>query len=536
MTGAPAESAAPRRLAEQRLQANLAALAARQPLVAASLVDQDREISDLTWLFGRDGSLTARDAQGRWWGGSSLPLRVGRSLFAKLELNGPVGCLLAPATAGQIRAVLEKIAAEQAIIALLPRTDAALAALHCDDFSADIHAGRLWMVIGPQWQTQLPALLQQNPGLCVPQHYVRSGVGDEELTAGLIAAANPLLAAETARRTAAIDDIQRHAWSGDTKTTDGICVVAGSKFSLDDLAGPALAVALCDAAGPWARLDISRPTSASPLILAQMAQNCRAVVAADLYRADLPAVVPDNVQWVTWATRPRFAPPAPGSPADAVLLADESWRAAARAAGWTGNRLLTAAWPSLADPNSAPPPANGPITLIADAPPADVPQQLQEFSSHGVLWEQIRAELLDDPFAAGEDVDAYLSSRIARLDIDAQTLNRGLFLATLILPAWRRGVARRMIQAGLTPALFGAGWDGEFAAYCGGPITDLPSLRKAARQARAIVHPSPGAQPGFAAALGRPVARPHRALCGRCDTPAKNPAPPLSRHLILSLL
>src|SRR5580704_11925239 len=87
------------RAAEDVFQANLKALYARQPDAAAAVGNVHLE--GLTWLYGRDGCLTAQSADGKWWGGSSLPLQVGRTLMKSLEMVGSVGCFLSPATAGQ---------------------------------------------------------------------------------------------------------------------------------------------------------------------------------------------------------------------------------------------------------------------------------------------------------------------------------------------------------------------------------------------------------------------------------------------------
>src|SRR5271170_2700203 len=117
VTTAPSDTIASRK-ARQFFEANLAVLDVMQPETARAL----REVADprLTWVFGRDGSLTARDECGRWWSGTSLPLRVGRTLLKTLELNCMVGCFLAPTSCGQIRAAMEKLAPWQSLVIVLP--------------------------------------------------------------------------------------------------------------------------------------------------------------------------------------------------------------------------------------------------------------------------------------------------------------------------------------------------------------------------------------------------------------------------------
>jgi hypothetical protein len=484
----------------------------------------------MEWVFARDGSLTVRADPSQWWGGSSLPLRVGRSLMKSLDLQGAIGCLLAPRTAGQIRAALEHIAVNQAFAVIFPDSTIALLNLHCDDFSSEILAGRLWFLCGDDWDAQLAALLQTHPGLCVPQQYIRTGLlSDAEVTA-MTTRGNVILAAETDRRAAMANDIRART---SQRTKSGrICVVAGSNFALWDLAGWAL-TDLLKADGRFRILDKDRPVSASPLALAMAAQECDAIVAADLFRADLPGVAPDSMPWITWVTNPHIPAPQPQSPGDRLLLADPAWQATATAAGWSAERLALAGWPTLVEPT--PSPANGPLALIADAAIAPPPPRLGDFSSHLVLWEKIADELTANPLALGNDIEAYLASRMAELEIKG-ALDQTLFREKLILPAWRRGITRRLLAASLHVALFGAGWSDaeEFAPHAQGQILTIDDLRRAARLAAAIVQPIPAdhAHPAFA--LGRPVMRPIAAARGKVSFPPQ--APPLAAEVIVGLL
>ena len=208
--------------------ANLDAISLRQPNVAAALRTADNIASDLTWLLGRDGSLTARDVNGRWWGGSSLPLMVGRKLMKTLELAGSVGCFLAPGTAWQIRAALEILGQNQAIIAVMPDIAGAVVALHCDDFSEEIHGGRASFAVGLEWAKHFADLLAATPGLCVPQQYIRTGLLKDDDLSAMTAVSNPILAGEIARRNQFASDI-RARWPN-RRRNGKVCVVAGSRF------------------------------------------------------------------------------------------------------------------------------------------------------------------------------------------------------------------------------------------------------------------------------------------------------------------
>jgi hypothetical protein len=498
------DTVAAERAAERLYQTNSAALARSQPSLEQTLeqwrASHESQVAEWTWVFGRDGSLTARDGEGRWWGGTSLPLRVGQTLMHSLEQRGPVGCYLAPGTAGEIGAALEKIGPEQAIIAVIPDELAAVVALHCGDLAESISSGRLWLACGESWAAQLAELLRANEGLCVPQQYIRTGLIEEGQLSALLETANGVLSEETARRGRVLAGLrEKRVRSG------RVCVAGGSRFSLWDFAGLALSRTLCGGER-FVHLDGSRPTSASPMALAAVAVQCDALVMADVYRADLPGVVPDDVKWITWATEPRFA--APSAEGDGLLVADERWRKPAIAAGWAADRVRIAGWPMLG--RAEPAPKGGALALIADAVIAPPPDRVKEYSSQAVLWEQIAAELESDPLVLGENIDAYLHSRMSRLDIEMEaSLDQTLFRNKLILPAWRRGVARLLIGAGLPLKLFGAGWEAD--ERWGGAVTSLEELMRALAGVAALVYPSPAIHAHAVSSLGRAVIYPQRA-------------------------
>ncbi|HUB27163.1 MAG TPA: hypothetical protein VL992_17180, partial [Tepidisphaeraceae bacterium] len=422
------------RAAQDIFQTNLQSLYARQPDVAAAIGNV--RLGELTWLYGRDGCLTAKLADGQWWAGSSLPLQVGRELMKTLELIGSVGCFLAPTTAGQIRAALDIIAAHQALIAVMPDLVGAAVAMHCEPMADEIASGRLSLVAGDDWSKQLVSLLESNPGLCVPQQYIRTGLLAEEELSALAEVGNPLLSAQISRRTKLAADIRNRWKPGNRK----ICVVASRRFRLWDLAGQALVAALGQAPDEVTLIDNEQPLSASPLGIAIAAETCGALVAADLYRSDIPGVLPDELPWITWATKPRFAAPAPASKRDVVMLADESWRSAAMFAGWTSKNIAIAGWPALVKPTA--PESGALLVLIADVAAAEKPKRVSDFSSQAVLWDAIAEELQKNPLVLGNDIDAYFSSRMEELSIPAGSVDAELFRKKLILPNWNRGIAR----------------------------------------------------------------------------------------------
>src|SRR5205823_7742239 len=113
------------------------------------------------------------------------------------------------------------------------------------------------------------------------------------------------------------------------------------------------------------------------------------------------------------------------------------------------------------------------LALIVNTNPIDVPDNLTDFSSHRVLWELIAADLHNDPFVLTEDIDAFLTRRMRKLDIAAETLSSARFIAELILPAYPQSLARLLIRAKAPLRLFGNGWDRipDFAPHAGGAFT-----------------------------------------------------------------
>jgi len=505
------------RLAGSYFQANASALSARQPDLAEAL--RKVLIPALLWQFGRDAALTARWPDGRWWGGSSLPRLVGQSLLKPLRFDGAVACFVAPATAGQIKAALDKLSPRQAVIVTQPDEISAAVALHCEDFTAAIEAGRLWIACGETWAAQLASIMQSQPGLCLPEQYVRTGLLPDADLAPLAEVGNDIFAAETRRRSELLAAALERQRGPLRSNTGNICVVAGSQFELWDIAGAALALAMEDCAGA-VRLDPNQPVSASPLALALTSEQCDAVVTADLFRSDLPGVVADSKPLITWVTKPRIAPPMPGATGDLLLLADESWKRDANSAGWSNDRISVAGWPALAGGGGLPS-ASPTLALIADGPATTMPARLRDYSSHIVLWERIAAELAADPFVLGNNIDSYLTARMRQLELDLSAADMGaaapdreLFRAELILPAWRRAIARVLIDAGLPLVLCGRGWDDpaepQLANHWAGPVASTADLRLIAERVSAIVHPDPELHAHPAAALGRPVIAPQR--------------------------
>lgn len=516
----PAEPVATRAtlaLADRRWAANVAAnghaLAATQPGLVRVLRDG---LPGFTPVFARDGSLTTFYDRETWWAGCSLPRRAAGAMLKRLDARGGTSCFLCPPHAAHLRVALDRAERNQAVIAVVPADRDLAVMLGCENFSADLAAGRLWFAAGEDWPAVLGRLLADRDGLPMPQQFIRLPTLPDEEVQHLVKSAQQVFAAENARRAAATASL-RDGWSPATNgARRRVCVVAPSHFRLWNDAGQVIADALAASAGnapaaEWRTFDVDDPAQASPLALARAAVASGAVVSANLARADLPNLLPTDLPWLTWVTTPRVPPFAPAAgPRDALLLADSTWRAAAREAGWPDERIGAAAWPAAPDTNADA--GSSLAAVVCDTHSVEPDERIADFSSHQLLWDAIAEELRRDPFAlvrAG-DADRFLDTHLRRAGVAAEGLDRRAFVDRLIVPAYAQAVALTLARAGVPLRLYGRGWDAlpELAPYHDGPISSRFELLQVARRAGALVHVWPSTHARPIESLGRPVLRP----------------------------
>jgi hypothetical protein len=250
-----------------------------------------------------------------------------------------------------------------------------------------------------------------------------------------------------------------------------------------------------------------------------VAAKCDAIVTPNMGRADLPDLMPDEMPWATWLTYPRIPLVEKAGPKDTLLVADASWKTLAIDKGWKADRIFVAAWP----PRECAPlfaesrlpgmfrmTTDPTLAIIADTQPLDPPARIVEYSSHRLLWEFIRDELLNDPFALGNSADAYLDARMRQLRIGDDGFDRHAFIDGIIFHARLQGLARLLIGERVPLKIFGCGWEmlEEFGESADGPIRSREQLNRAIDSAIALIHvwPKTGAHP--IEAMGKPVIRP----------------------------
>ena len=485
--------------------ANVEALAVSQSSVIDAVGSSKPSV---TWVFGRDGFLTAHDPGGQWWAGCSLPKRAGLTLLKKLSIHGVVGGLLAPSHAGQVAAALEKLSPQQAAIVIQPDIESMRVMLRCCDFSQAIGHGRLWFAIGGDWAGMLGEIFAAQPGLPTPSQFIRTLATSEELIQEIIPVAEGVFRKSNEGRAARIAQLQfplpltlSPGVPGARETDTRILLVAGSHFRLWDDAGAALL-----STGGGHTLDPDDPSQASALGLALAAVDCEAVVIPHRSRADLREVLPHSMPVISWIVQPRIPAFDAEYPRDALLLADEAWLPLAQAAGWPADRLRLAGWPGI----DLPPASEKCLAMIADTFSLETPVTALESSSHHVLWEMIRADLAADPFALGTDVIGFIHRRMAKLGISEEGFDRSLFIDKLIVPAYQQGLARLLLDAGLPLKLFGDGWDElpRLRSLWQGPVVSREQFQGAVRGASALVYAWPMRYSHEIDAMNRPVLSP----------------------------
>jgi hypothetical protein len=456
-----------------------------------------REMEGLTWMWGRDGALTCKTADGQWLLGNSLPRRTGERMLRDMRVSQSVCCFLDVPHAAFLKAALQKLSKNQGMIAVVPDAERLNILLHCEDFSEAVRGRRLWVAGGEDWMGELAKIFLDHPGLPTPNSFIRTSLTEETALQNMIARAQEIFTAETKRRNEMIADYARGSSERLPRKQKQICLIAPSVFRMWDPSTQVLAGMLTAR-----RFDPDEPTSASPLALARAAAECDAVVAANIGRAEANGVVSPEKPWITWITRPMI-PAYVGTKRDQLLLADPAWCAAAKSLGWAEEQITVAGWPRIFDPT----PPGKYLALIANTMAVTIEPDHFELSSHALLWETIRRQLLDDPFEMQTEPGQYLGHLLQRCNVSPDGLDQTAFIEQLIVPTYQQSVAKILLRSACPLRLFGTGWSeiDEFKAHSGGGVEDISSMRKAVAGSAALVHAWPVRYAHPVEAMGRPV-------------------------------
>jgi hypothetical protein len=481
------ETTVAERLSRQCWQFNYRALLRTQPATAEVLNDVQL---DAEWVFGRDGSLTARE-NGKWFADCSVPLLAGRTMLQSLP-DEPVGsCQLMPAHVGLVRAARERMGTTPVLFIAQPDARTARIILSCHDFSDQINRHRFWITAGPTWLDQLEQIFADYPGLATPLRFIRTRLTNEDLTLPAIAAIQSVFSKALSLRGEEINRMKAEPRAAaDPKS---ILLVGGGEFRLWEFGTQVIEQQLRSRAGAdglsMQRFDMDDALSGSPLALLNAARQHGCIVSADVCRADCNQLLSPEIAWITWLTRAGAPPFESAGPRDAIILADEKWLPIARAAGWPASGVRVCGWP--VNPGSSISQSAGEkkLGMICATRKIQIPASISDFSSHRLLWELIEEELAANPLAV-EDVEAYLSNRASQLNIAMDALDRPRFAEELILPAYQQGLARLLISAGVSIRLWGTGWGDlpEFAKRWGGAIPDPDAFDQAIGKCCGLIH------------------------------------------------
>jgi hypothetical protein len=494
---------AAQREAQANFRKNHRALLKNQPAVAALL---EQVQLDQQWIFARDGSLTAKHTDGRWWADCSIPMLAGRAMLKTLEPLQAGSCMLAPAHAGLVHAARERMGSSAVLFVAQSDPEIARMILSCHDFSDQIAKHRFWIFSGPDWANQLQSAFDRFPGLAIPTRFIRTTLTTDEAIAPLVAAAQEVFSAVLSDRTQQLASIQSQPPA--VNDPRKILVICGSEFHLWDDGPTVLRDQLSALAADDLNLhcfDTDDALCGSPLALLQAARESGSVVSANLCRADCNHLIPTQLPWITWITQPAVPAFESAGPRDALVLADANWKPLARKAGWPENRVRICGWPDRMNQSRSSHWA-GSLSLICDTVPIEIPATVKDFSSHRLLWDLIAEELAADPLTV-EKVDEYLADRARQLNIEIDAIDRRSFINGLILPAYQQGLARLLIANELPIKLWGHGWPAipEFSPSSQGPITISEELDHALNASTALIYCWPERCAHPMDATGKPI-------------------------------
>lgn len=518
--------------AGRNFRRNLAALVDRVPGLNAPMPAESE------FVFARDGSITAIDSAGRFHRDCSLPLRAAQAQLRTTRVAGQCACMLDPMHAAAVSALLGILRREQAVITVVPNSVDAALLLHCADFTAEIAANRFHLVFGDGWSSQLDRLFERLPGLAIPTHFVRTSDADVTATDELIAKAQNIFGEVTTRRNQQLNELRHEPSDRCSRNESAICVLGGRRFRLWNDAANALHDSL-DSLNCTA-FDSDDPICTTALALALQLRDSRAVVAADVFRGDAGAAVPEQLPWITWLTKPRIAPPS--SSRDVLVATDESLARDAIAGGWPKKRVHIGEWPNV---QSASPPNGAIPAIIANVRSLKPPKDLEELSSHRLLWEFIADQIARDPFVAFDRIDELLKQSMKRQNVTADGVPVVRFVDELIVPATAVAVARLLAAHNVPFTIHGDGWQefSDLESNWLGPIQSRQELHRAVERARSLIQVVPTSRPHAIDAAGRRVIRCERdakRLIAACtsdgeSTPRPN-AQPICTEMILNLI
>lgn len=468
-------------------------------------------------------------------------------MLVRLETKGAVGCFLSPSHAAHVGVALQNMRVEQALVVIFPQLRDLAFMLHCQDFSDAIESNRLWFVAGDDWENQLTALFDRQPGLATPTQFIRTPDADPQQVEPVISAAQAIFSRVSSQRASEIQSLRRD-FSPIKHQNPKLCVVAPSKFRLWCDIGHAMLRVFDGVEGySISHFDADDPTCSAPVALLKATRESTAILTANTARSDLPGLLPESIPWITWTTTARIPNGAMAGCNDHLIIVDPILRELAQKSGWPTQRVHVGTYPqTIVQGKDAQ--SEKFISIISDTCALDTPKDLIEYSSHALLWEAIRQKLLNDPFALG-GIGRFMAEQMSRLNVGEQSFPQARFIEKLIVPAYQQGVARQLIAEKVPLRLYGQGWDAleDFKPYAAGAIRSRDDLNAAVSTSAALVHAWPTNLAHPIDAIGLPVIRcsgkdrntflrdARSAHQGRLPAPSRS-VPVLDAQLLLAIL
>lgn len=382
----------------------------------------------LEFVFARDGALTCLEphesASSHFRGGCSVPRAAAAAMMERVVMLRPVACLLDPMHAAHIESLLDRCASDEAVIVIVPDVRNAAMLLSCADFSNAFATGRLHVAMGEDWPRKLARLLRANPGLPTPGQMVRLHDSPSE----------PGLSKEVQRVSSEVEN-ERVFEIGRCRNVAVESVEITQRRMVFALPGDAdwTSATALDFHIPeetqkqmdW--LDIGVPTRRSALEMARHASGAISVIIAELGRAEAGDVAGPQTAWITWCTTGRVPAVGGAMPLDRLIVTDQATRVLAIKNGWDTSRIeMKSERPVVkCDPKGA-------VLIALPSKDQAVPSIIKERSSVQLLWEQIEAELSQQPFLPRADVKNYVSQLSQRAGVELDEPAKNLIARRLI--------------------------------------------------------------------------------------------------------
>ncbi|GIW75494.1 MAG: hypothetical protein KatS3mg104_0557 [Phycisphaerae bacterium] len=416
-------------------------------------------LPDLEWVRARDGSRTARfRSTQRLWGDCSVPRRSAEMMLRSLKLQGRLSCLLLPTHPHQVAVCLEKTPDPNGLIVILESESEWGVYTTCCDFSSEAH--RLFFA----WDVpSLSRIFEQNPGLPVPQQFIRLPVSDQSSCEKTIEWCQQVFSQVNQRQT----DRLEQARAREIQTQRHLLTLVSGRFQLWHDADRRLA----DLFGEEV-VDLDDVRHCASAYIAERASYTCGLLTTNVGRTSQPHLIRPDLPWICWATVGLIPEYVASCPRDGLVVIDPEWLPRAYSVGWPKDRV------AVGQPDPLHYLGGDRLVLVYDLPDMTPPPEVVEYSSWRVVWDSIARELSCQPHRLAGDVTGYLERTRRRFGVPENDFPVQPFIQKIVEPAYAMGIARWLIQQSIPVHVWGKGWErvDEIRPYWNGPVENRSSL------------------------------------------------------------